>query len=36
VGYGGTKPLPPRLDETDREYMTRLSRVVVKMVAEAY
>ena len=36
VGYGGTKPLPLRLDESDREYMTRLSRVVVKMVAEAY
>jgi outer membrane protein OmpA-like peptidoglycan-associated protein/ABC-type nitrate/sulfonate/bicarbonate transport system substrate-binding protein len=36
AGYGGTKPLPRRLDETDREYMTRLSRVVVKMVTEAY
>ena len=36
VGYGGTKPLPRQVDETDRDYMTRLSRVVVKMVAEAY
>jgi outer membrane protein OmpA-like peptidoglycan-associated protein/ABC-type nitrate/sulfonate/bicarbonate transport system substrate-binding protein len=36
VGYAGTKPLARRVDETDREYMTRLSRVVVKMVAEAY
>jgi outer membrane protein OmpA-like peptidoglycan-associated protein/ABC-type nitrate/sulfonate/bicarbonate transport system substrate-binding protein len=36
VGYAGTKPLPRRADESDREYMTRLSRVVVKMVAEPY
>lgn len=36
VGYAGTKPLPRRVDESDREYLTRLSRVAVKMVAEAY
>jgi outer membrane protein OmpA-like peptidoglycan-associated protein/ABC-type nitrate/sulfonate/bicarbonate transport system substrate-binding protein len=35
IGYGGTKPLP-RADESEREYMTRLSRVAVKMVSEAY
>ena len=36
VGYGGSKPLKQRLDETDREHQSRLPRVVVKLVTEAF
>lgn len=36
IGYGGTKPLRKTLEESERSYQTRLSRVVVKLVTEAY
>lgn len=36
VGYGGKQPLPRRLEETEKEYQSRLPRVVVKLVTEAY
>ncbi|MEK9195187.1 MAG: phosphate ABC transporter substrate-binding/OmpA family protein [Patescibacteria group bacterium] len=36
VGYGGSRPLARVLDETEKEYQSRLPRVVVKLVTEAY
>lgn len=36
IGYGGEKPLQKQLGETDREYLARLPRVVVKLMTEAY
>jgi len=36
VGSGSKKPLEKREDESDREYMDRLSRVEIRLVTEEY